>query len=399
MNTDLSTLLSRAADDLVPEPFPLEGHLDGVRRLVRRRKAVRRVQAGAGAVLGVTALGSAAMLLTPGPAPLPAGPSAACGELFTDALPAPGEIDGFATLQTANGMSVSMRTQLENLGDVDVTTAGDVQLLVSLQGTGQVVGYAQVTPDAPTTVMAGTSGNVFATAILVSCGFAGTAAGDPLPDGTYDLNLTGTATAPDGSEIQWTAMTNGIRVEGGQVGNFATEPDPEPSADGTFEPVCGEMIPAVAENPMWASLAAPAASFMAADPDVPYDGGMPLDVTLGTLSDVPLSGELSPEIVVVLTHLDGTVVTWWRASDHDRPLDLGPAIELAAEGSQAFDGFGWFPVVDACAGDTQIADGSYRVFGWIEATVRAEGSDAVERYPVLTAPLDVSVFDGVLAQD
>lgn len=398
MSTDLGALLAGAADDLVPEPFPLDDQVDGVRRLVRRRQAVRRVQAGAGAVLGVAAIGSTAMLLRPAPDPLPAGPAEACGEFFGDVVPSVGDLDGFATIQDADGLSVTMRTQLENVGDLDVTTIGDVRMLVSFFGTGRVAGYAEVAPTSQTTVLAGGSGDLFATASLVSCGFAGSSAGDPLPDGTYDLTLTGTATASDGSEIGWTASTNGLRVEDGQASDYTTDPGPEPTAEGTFEPVCGEMIPAVPENPLWASVAGPAASFMSADPDVPYDGGMPLDVTLGTTSAEPLTGELSPEIVVVLTDLDGTVVTWWRASEHGRPLDLGPAMVMPAEGSQLFEGFGWFPVVDSCNGGSEIADGEYRVFAWLSATVMSEGSAAVE-HPVLTAPLDVTVADGVLSQD
>lgn len=397
MSHDLRTLLAGAADDLVPEPHPLESHLDGVRRLVRRRQAVRRVQAGAGVAVGIVAIGSTAVLLAPDPGPGPAGSVDVCGEFFGDLLPPAGDVDGVAVVQASDGMAVSVRTQLENLGGGELTTAGDVRYLVSLHGTGEVVGYGVATPSGPTTILPGTSGDVITTATLVSCGFAGSAAGDPLPDGSYDLTLTGTAIAADGAEVGWSAGTaDELRVENGQVSEGTVAPDP--TADAAFEPVCGEQIPAVAENPMWATIAGPAASFVPADPDTPYDGGMPLDVTLGTTSDQPLSGELSPEVVVVLTRLDGTVVTWWRASEHDRPLDLGPAIELPAEGSQVFEGFGWFPVVDACSGGAPIADGDYRMFAWLSATVRTEGSDAVERYPVLSAPLDVTVGGGVMTQ-
>lgn len=392
--TDLSALLARTADDLVPERDPLGGRLDGVRRLVRRRQAVRRVQAGAGAAVGIVAIGSTTLLLGPGPGPAPADPFGVCGESWGDVVPPEGDLDGFATIQASDGMSVSVRTQLENVSDGELTTTGDVVYLVSLQGRGDVVGYAAVTPGQPATVLPGTSGDVITTATLVSCGFAGTAAGDPLPDGTYDLQLTGSAVAADGSEIPWTAHTNGVTIDGGQVSENITEPDP--TADAAFEPVCGEQIPAVPENPMWATVAGPAASFMPADPDAPYEGGMPLDITVGTTSTEPLSGELSPEVVVVLTHTDGTVVTWWRASDHGRPLDLGSAVELPAEGSQVFERFGWFPVVDSCAGDAPLADGDYRMFAWAE--VATDTTSGFERYPVLTAPLDVTVGDGVLTQ-
>ena len=397
--TDLATLLARAADDLVPEHQPFTDRVGGVSRRIRRRRTVRSVQTGAAAMVGVVAIGSSALLLAPGPGPDPAGPPAVCGESAADVLPAAGDLDGVATIQASDGMSVSTRTQLENLGDVDATTTGTVRYLVSLQGTGQVVGYSEIVPDAQTTVPAGTSGEVVTTATLVSCGFAGTGAGDPLPDGIYDLTLTGTAQAPDGSEIGWTSATNGITVEDGQVRATTGAPDPttDPTPDAAFEPSCGAMIPAVAENPMWATLDAPAASFMPADPDAPYQGGMSLDVTVGTVSTEPIVGELSPEIVVVLTDHDGTVVTWWRASDHGRPLDLGAAIDLPAEGSQLFEGFGWFPVTDACADDAPIADGGYRLFGWVE--VAADTGAGAERYPVLTAPLDVTVADSVLTQD
>lgn len=395
MSTDLGTLLGRAADDLVPEPFPLEERLDDVRRRVRRRRAVRRVQAGAGALVGVTALGSLAALLAPELGPGPAGPAAVCGEPIGAVLPEAGPVDGFATLQTADGTSVTLRTQLENPTGDDVTTTGDVTLLVSLHGTGHVVGHA-VAPAQPTTVAAGTSGDLVTTVPLAACGFAGAAAGDPLPDGTYDLTLTGTAVTDTGEQVPWTAATAGIRVTDGAIGDLAV-PDPGPTADGTFAPVCGAMVPAVPESDLWATLAAPAASFSPAEPDAPYDGGMPLDVTLGTTAPEPVAGELSPEVVVVLTDRDGVVVTWWRASEHGRPLDLGPAVELPAEGSQAFPGFAWFPVVDDCAGGAPVADGDYRLLTWLSVTVQ-DGEGGVEHRPVLTAPLDVTVGAGVMTQ-
>lgn len=397
--TDLQALLAQAADDLVPERDPLGGHLDGVRRLVRRRRAIRRVQAGAGAVVGVAAIGTATLWTLPGPV-TPAVPAAWCGEPAIEVLPAPGELDGFATLQVSDGMSLTMRAQLENLGDAEATTADEVVLVVSLQGTGEVIGYAAVTLE-PVTIAPGTAGDVLASATLESCARAGVTAGGPLPDGVYDLTLTGTATAADGTELPWRAATNGIRVTDGQVVDPQAdgEPDGEATPAAAFTPICGDMIPAVAENPMWASTAASGAGpFHAGDPDEPYTDGLPLDLTIGTVSDAPLSGELSAEVVTVLTDLSGNVITWWRASEHGRPLDLGPALDLAAGGEQVFEGFAWFPVVDSCAGEpTPLPDGDYRLFTWAEVGVRAGEGDALETYPMVGAPLDVSVTDGAMS--
>lgn len=392
----LHALLRDAADDLVPEHDPLGGRLDGVRRLVRRRRAVRRVQAGAGAVVGVAAIGSASLLFGPTPFPGPAGPPAVCGESFIDALPAAGHLDGFATIQASQGQSVTMRTQLENVGEVAAATVGEVQLVVSLPGTGRVVGHGTASPGAQTEIAPDSAGDVVTTATLVSCGFSGSAAGDPLPDGTYDLTLTGAAETTDGTEVPWQAATTGLTIEGGQA--QATDSG-GPAIDGEFAPVCGEMIPAVPENPMWASTAAAGTGpFAAGDPDEPYVDGVTLDLTIGTTSAEPLSGELSAEVVTVLTDLDGNVITWWRASDHGRPLDLGPELDLAAEGTRVIDGFAWFPVLDTCATEpTAIADGDYRIFTWVEVSVRASSSDAVEIYPMVSVPLDIEVSGGELS--
>lgn len=382
--TDLRAALTAAADDLVPERDPLEGRLDGVRRLVRRRRAVRRAQAGAGALVGVAALGSTSMLLWPEPND-PAG-VAGCGDVVSEVLPAAGDLGGFATVQRADGLSISVRTQLENLGDVEVTTTGEVQLILSAPGTGEVLGTVNVEPGEQATVAAGISGDVFMTASLTDCD------GEPLADGSYDLTVTGTARAADGTEVGWSAPSSGITVTDGAV-------QEESGPAEAFAPVCGEMIPAVAENPMWASTAAAGVGpFQPGDPDAPYTQGMALDLTIGTTSHVALSGEVSPEIVTVLTDLDGTVLTWWRASEHGRPLDLGPSLALASQSSTVLEGFAWFPVLDTCANvSSAIPDGVYRLFTWTEVTVRAEGSDAVEHYPMVSVPLDVTVTDGAMS--
>src|SRR5690606_15254952 len=228
--TDLRALLIQAADDLVPERDPLGGHLDGVRRLVRRRRAIRRVQAGAGAVVGVAAIGTATLWTMPGPV-TPAEPAALCGESAVEVLPAAGELDGFATLQVSDGMAVTMRAQLENLTGAEAATTGAVALVVSLQGTGEVIGYAAVTPG-PVTIAPGTAGDVLASATLESCARPQVAAGGPLPEGVYDLTLTGTATAADGTELPWQAATSGIRVADGQV----VDPEADGEPDGGAAP-------------------------------------------------------------------------------------------------------------------------------------------------------------------
>lgn len=385
MTTDLHALLARAADDLVPEPVPLEGRLDGVRRLVRRRRAVRRVQSGAGAVVGVAAIGSVAMLTLPGQQS-PAEPSTVCGESSPDVLPDPSALDGFATLQLSEGMSVSMRAQLENLSEVVMAPEGDVQLIVSLPGTGQVVGHGSTTPDQPTAIAPDSAGDVFATATLVSCGFADSAAGGPLPDGSYDLTLTGVAAEPDGGEVAWTASTNGIAVEDGQV-NDDVGPGPEDVAL-----VCGEMIPAAPENEFWATMSPVGGPgpYPAADPAHPEQGGVLFDVTVGSTSDEAISAAMASETVTVLTDLGGDVVSWWRASDwRSAEAEVVP-LELAPGGTQTVAGGAWFPVVDSCAADAPIADGAYRLFGWVAIEV----DDAVA--PVLTAPLEITVAAGSL---
>jgi hypothetical protein len=386
MTLDLHGLLGRAAEDLVPEPDAFADRLDGVARLVRRRRAVRRVQSGAGAVVGVVALGSAAVLLVPDIGPDLAGQPAACGEFVGDALPDTRELMGSATVLASDGMTVSVHSELENLGDVDVTTIGDVQLWVSLPGTGAVVGHAEAGPAEQTTVTVGATGVVLTDATLVSCGVGGAVAGDPLPDGTYDLTLTGTASRPDGSETGWTASTMGITVEDGQIDDDLGR-GPEDVAL-----VCGEMIPVAPENVFWATMTPVAGPgpYSAADPAHPEQGGVTFDVTVGTTSDEQISAAMASETVTVLTDLGGTVVSWWRASDWMSGEAEPVPLELAPGGTQTVAGGAWFPVLDSCGGDAPIADGAYRLFGWV--TIEVDGAVA----PVLTAPLEITVAGGSL---
>jgi len=386
MTLDLHGLLGRAAEDLVPEPDAFADRLDGVARLVRRRRAVRRVQSGAGAVVGVVAIGSTAIMLRPDLGPGPAALPAACGEPVGDALPDTRDLIGLSTVLASDGMTVSVHSELENPGDVDVTTTGDVQLLVSLPGTGAVVGHAEAAPAGEATVTVGGTGVVLTDATLVSCGFAGAAAGDPLPDGSYDLTLTGRATRPDGTELGWSASTTGITVEDGQVNDdVGRGPD-------DVALVCGEMIPAAPENQFWATMTPVGGPgpYPAADPAHPEQGGVTLDVTVGTTSDEPVSAAITAETVTVLTDLGGDVVSWWRASDwRSAEAEVVP-LELAPSGTQTAASSAWFPVLDSCAGGAPIADGAYRLFGWVSIEV----DDAVA--PVLTAPLEITVAGGSL---
>jgi len=114
------------------------------------------------------------------------------------------------------------------------------------------------------------------------------------------------------------------------------------------------------------------------------------DVTVGSTSDEQVSAAMASETVTVLTDLGGTVVSWWRASDwRSAEAELVP-LELAPGGTQTVAGGAWFPVLDSCGGDAPIADGAYRLFGWVTIEV----DDGVA--PVLTAPLEITVAGGSL---
>ncbi|MBZ2197315.1 hypothetical protein [Occultella gossypii] len=438
---NLSELLGDSASEVVPEPEPMAAHLGTIRRRVRRRRTLNRAGSGAVGTLCVAGLVAAGVLTWQNSRPTwVLGPTseafAACGLSAPDAVELPQamiEADAWLaasspTVATSDAPRIDVITHLTNIDDTDFTTpAAGTDVLLLDPDTGLVVGVGVPGPGATSADAAelpvGGSASVLARVSLVSCGGSGVARGAPVPDGTYHLATTdalsdAVGTSPDGTSdgtdgtdapvAAWLAGGPPLLISGG----VATVPDgdgggptPDPEDDGgttsepeegatvAFTPVCGAMIPAAPENPMWLTVGTDTGPHLPstdADAGPGSSSGITLDLTLGSLADVSLDGTLS-EVTTVITDLDGVVVEHWTA-DGELPF------EVAADGQLTLSGAAWHPLTAACAGDPEgpIADGDYRLFVGMSLIADGAGFEHTASWLLLSAPLDVTIDGGAL---
>ncbi|WP_154795724.1 hypothetical protein [Occultella kanbiaonis] len=396
---NLDELLREVAETTVPEADPLTGRLGAIRSRVRHRRTVNRVGSSAVGVVGVAGVAAIGTLTWQATQPDPPAPPVStawdyCGSRLADVVSSASVSSGPASLTMADGMRLAVATTVTNPGSTEVQAA-PAQLVVYLFGGGDIVGLATAGGTEPTTLGPGASGVVAALGTVGACGSETVAQGDPLPDGTYGLMLTGGLTPLGGD---WHSDAVIIDVTDGRV---TTVEDPDPTADptdasaGGYAPVCGEVTPAAGENPLYVTLGTDAGPHRAGDPDEPGTDGLSLDLTIGSVNAGHLTGTVNAQTVTMITDLDGRVLSWWRAGTTGGPPS-GTPLDLPADGSQLVLTGAWHPLTDTCTDPSTdvppLPDGDYRVFVAV-----GFGIDAPEHpasWEVLSAPLELTVTGG-----
>lgn len=396
---NLHEMLHDAADAGVPEAEPFAGRMDAIRRRVRNRRNLARAGSSTAGVVGIAGVAAVGTLTwqaaRPGPeqSPVPVPELYACGLAYPGVLDLPeGQVEATGAFGGSDGMQVSLTTRLENAGDVSVTTAAPAtDVLVTLAGTGEVVGIGLIaTSDGTLTLEPGGTSELSTEATLASCGTDAVGPGDPLPDGQYVLVTTGVLTPRGAGPASSAWLSDGILIDvsDGQVSEVPNgDPTGTPTTPAAFAPVCGQIIPAVAENLLWVTASSDVGPHYPAHPYQPGISGLTLDLTIGSTSTQEITGTVSTDTVVVLTDDTGVVLSWWR------PGSEGQDALAVAPGAQAsFPALAWHPLIDNCTpgavDDEPLPDGDYRLFAMVTAVVDDGGSPTT--WEVLSPPLDLS---------
>ena len=396
---NLHEMLHDAADAGVPEAEPFAGRMDAIRRRVRNRRNLARAGSSTAGVVGIAGVAAVGTLTwqaaRPGPeqSPVPVPELYACGLAYPGVLDLPeGQVEATGAFGGSDGMQVSLTTRLENAGDVSVTTAAPAtDVLVTLAGTGEVVGIGLIaTSDGTLTLEPGGTSELSTEATLASCGTDAVGPRDPLPDGPYVLVTTGVLTPRGAGPASSAWLSDGILIDvsDGQVSEVPNgDPTGTPTTPAAFAPVCGQIIPAVAENLLWVTASSDVGPHYPAHPYQPGISGLTLDLTIGSTSTQEITGTVSTDTVVVLTDDTGVVLSWWR------PGSEGQDALAVAPGAQAsFPALAWHPLIDNCTpgavDDEPLPDGDYRLFAMVTAVVDDGGSPTT--WEVLSPPLDLS---------
>ncbi|CAM3738369.1 hypothetical protein OCAE111667_24430 [Occultella aeris] len=394
---NLNELLREVAETTVPEADPLGERLGAIRSRVRHRRTVNRVGSSAVGMVGVAGVAAIGTLTwqaaQPEPPASPAGtPWEYCDLSVADVVGSTSAPSGPASLTMVDGMQLAVATTVTNPGSTQAQAA-PAQLVVYLFGGGDIVGLASAGGTEPTTLGPGASDVVAALGTVGACASGSVSQGDPLPDGRYGVMLTGDLT-PDGGD--WHSDAVIIDVTGGQIAAVTDDPDPTADPDasaGGYTPVCGEVTPAVGENPLYVTLGTDAGPHQPGDPDHPGTDGLSLDLTVGSVNAGHLTGTAGAETVTMITDLDGRVRSWWRATGGS---PSGAPLDLPADGSQLLPAAAWHPLTDTCT-DTStegrlLPDGDYRVFVAVGFGIDAPEHPAT--WEVLSAPLELTVTGG-----